>query len=100
MQIRRKGPTGKCKEIGDYLRSTQLGYGTTGGCEATVHATLTFLGNSSLLSSRVLVKIYYKNAFNSICRDVFRGFIRDHFPEMYPFVWQCYSVYTIHFFLG
>ena len=77
--------------IGEYLRPTQLGYGTNGGCEAAVHATRAFLGNSSPLFPRVVVKIDYKNAFNSIRRDVFLNIIRDRFPEMYSFVWQCYT---------
>ena len=42
-------------------------------------------------SPRVLLKIDYKNAPNSIRRDTFLGMVRDQFPEVYPFVWQCYN---------
>ena len=87
-----------CAVVGDHLRPIQLGYGTPGGCEAAIHAARTFLGNSSPLSPRVLLKIDYKNAFNTIRRDTFLGIVRDQFPEVYPFVWQCYNSPSTLFF--
>ena len=87
-----------CAVVGDHLRPIQLGYGTPGGCEAAIHAARTFLANSSLLSPRVLLKIDYKNAFNSIRRDTFLGMVRAQFPEVYPFVWQCYNSPSTLFF--
>ena len=87
-----------CAAVGDHLRPIQLGYGTPGECKAAIHAARTFLANSSLLSPRVLLKTDYKNAFNSIRRDTFLGIVRDQFPEVYPFVWQCYNSSSTLFF--
>ena len=85
-------------EIGNHLRPIQLGYGTPGGCETAAHATRRFLGNSVDGNPCLVMKIDYKNAFNSIHRDVLLKVVRDLFPEIYPFVWQCYSSPSTLFF--
>ncbi len=67
-------------ESGDYLRPTQIGVNTHGGCEAAVHATRTYL----LLnrnSSKILLKIDFANAFNSVERDVMLNEIKKHTPS-------------------
>ena len=78
-------------QFGDHFRPRQLGCGTPGGCEAAVHATRRFLENSTDTNPRIVLKIDYKNAFNSIRRDTLLSIIQNHYPEIYPFIWQCYS---------
>ena len=80
-----------CLEIDGCLRPTQLGYGSSDGCVAAVYPLQVFLGNSSLLLPRMVVKIDYRSAFNNIRRDTFLSVIRDQFPEISPFIWPCYS---------
>ena len=58
-------------EIGNKLRPTQLGFGTTGGCEAAAHATRHFVNRLS--GEEVVVKIDMRNAFNSVRRDHILG---------------------------
>ena len=72
------------ERIGNKLRPVQLGYGSSGGCEAAVHATRRFLSN--------------KNAFNSLRRDRLLEVIKSELPELYPFIWQAYSSSSTLFF--
>ena len=78
-------------QFGDHFRPRQLGCGTPGGCEAAVHATRRFLENSTDTNPRIVLKIDYNNAFNSIRRDTLLSIIQNHYPEIYPFIWQSYS---------
>ena len=76
-------------ELGEQLRPTQLGYGTSGGCEAAAHATRAF--SRSMNSESVMVKIDMKNAFNSVRRDHFLSRVRESAPSIYHLLWQAYS---------
>lgn len=76
--------------MGEYLRPRQVGFGTNLGCEAAIHATRAFI-NSSKNTSRVILKIDYKNAFNSVERDILLNAIKVKAPSIYPYIWQCYS---------
>ena len=76
-----------------------MGYGIKGGCEAIVHAVRTFLNFNEDKLSKILLKIDFKNAFNSIERDVMLEEIKKHAPKLYPFLWQCYSTAS-HLFFG
>ena len=55
--------------FGDKLHPIQLGCGIKAGCEAAIHASRTFLYNASKERPRVLLKLDYQNAFNSLRRD-------------------------------
>ena len=76
-------------ELGARLRPNQLGFGTSGGCEAAVHATRLFA--RTLPSDNVLVKIDMRNAFNCVRRDHFLREVRVHAPSLFPLLWQAYS---------
>ena len=71
------------------LAPRQLGYGVRGGAEAAVHATRQYL--NSLQSNHAVVKLDFRNAFNSIHRDSMLDAVRDMAPEIYPFVHSTYS---------
>jgi len=49
--------------------------------------------------TKILLKIDFKNAFNSIERDEMLKQIKEHAPQLFPFLWQCYSS-TSHLFFG
>ena len=76
-------------DIGEQLRPAQLGYGTSGGCEAAVHSSRQFIENMS--EEQVFVKIDMKNAFNTIRRDTFLQAVRERVPGLYRLLWQAYS---------
>lgn len=83
--------------IGHYLRPKQFGFGTKAGCEAVLHGTRTFLDLNSG-SSKILLKVDFKNAFNSIERDEMLNSIKEKTPKLFPFLWQCYSSYSLLFY--
>ena len=71
------------------VRPEQVGCGTKGGAEAAVHAARCFVEEVQL-ESRVLLKLDFKNAFNTIHRHVLLQLVRDSLPEYFPFLWQTY----------
>ena len=76
----------------ELLQPSQLGVGTPRGCEATVHATRSFIAQTQ--GEKVLLKLYVKNAFNSLRRDKVLQVAQTHLPEIYPFIWDYYSSKT------
>ena len=77
------------KRMGSMLAPHQLGYGTPLGAEAAVHAARQFVAN--LPQGQVLLKLDFKNAFNSVRRDKVLESARQNIPEIFPFVYSCYS---------
>lgn len=77
------------KESSEYFLPHQLGFGTSNGCEAIIHSVRTFLANNEK-SSKVLLKIDFRNAFNCIERDCMLNNVREKIPELYAFLWQAY----------
>ena len=77
------------QELGEKFCPTQVGFGTKGGCEAAVHAVRTFATSQD--SVKVLFKGDYKNAFNSIRRDVILQKARSEVPQVYGYIYHCYA---------
>lgn len=76
---RNKGRHEACrKRLGRQLRRIQLGFETSGGCEAAVHASRSYI--NSFQEKRALIKIDMKNAFNCIRKEQFR------------LLWQAFSM--------
>ena len=67
----------------------QLGYGVKEGAEAAAHAARKFLQN--LLDGSAMVKLDFRNAFNSIRRDRMLEAVRDLAPTIYQLVHSAYS---------
>ena len=78
--------------MGALLAPRQLGYGTPHGTEAVVHAARLFLDN--LQPNEIILKLDFKNAFNTIRRD---KAVRSLAPELAPFVYSVYSEPSILF---
>ena len=68
----------------------QLGVGTKAGAEAATHACRRFMGASNT-DDRILIKIDFKNAFNTVRRDVIMKEVKEKVPFIYPFIWQAYN---------
>ena len=75
--------------MGSMLAPLQLGYGTPLGSEAAVHSVRQFV--ASLSQDQVFLKLDFKNAFNSVRRDKVLQSARQHIPEVFPYVYSCYS---------
>lgn len=56
-------------KLGAEYRPSQLGFGTKGGAEAGAHAARNFI-NTKHSSTKVFLKLDYRNAFNELERDV------------------------------
>jgi len=89
-------PTPGCKGLLEtlHLKAVQVTptLGTPRDCEAIVHATRSFIAQTQ--GEKVLLKLDVKNAFNSIHRDTVLQAAQTHLPEIYPFIWDCYSTNT------
>ena len=78
--------------LATYFEPQQMGVGTPGGCEATIHAARQFMQDSSLSNTpQILIKADVKNAFNSIKRSAFLEQILQHCPEIFPLMKQAYG---------
>lgn len=90
-----------CNSVRDYIsnlfKPVQIGFGVKGGCEAILHAVRTFLQKNKNLE-KILLKIDFKNAFNSIERDEMLKEVKKHTPKLFPFLWQCYHSPSLLFF--
>ena len=75
----------------------QLGVGTSKGCEIAAHTIRQYV-ISDQVNDKVLVKIDFKNAFNTIRRDVFLRRVLHYCPSLYPMAFQCYSKASNLFF--
>ena len=68
------------KEMGDLLAPRQLGFDVKGGAEAAVHAVRLYLQDPTLNPSKAVLKLDFKNAFNTIHRDWMLNAIGEHCP--------------------
>ena len=60
-----------------------------GGAEAAVHAARLYL--QDIDPSKAILKLDFKNAFNSIHRDKVLAAVLDHAQGLYPFIHSAYS---------
>ena len=56
--------------------------------DAAVHAAQIFLRD--LQSNQVMMKVDFRNAFNSVCRDKMLLAVEEFIPELLPFVHSAY----------
>ena len=82
--------------MGALLSPVQLGYGTPLGAEATAHLARLYLATLHL--EHVILKLDFKNAFNSIRRDKMLDTAKLHTPELFPFIYSCYSTSSSLYF--
>lgn len=85
------------EKMANYFVPHQLGFATSKGSEAIVHATRSFI-NDFGNKKKIVLKIDYKNAFNTVHRDIFLRAVRERAPEIYNLVWQAYGAPTNLYF--
>jgi hypothetical protein len=71
------------------LAPRQLGFGSSGGIEAAVHAARWYLRH--LPPDHFILKLDFRNAFNSIRRDAMLKAVENLADTIYPFVYSAYS---------
>ena len=75
--------------MGPLLSPLQLGYGTPLGAEAATHSARIYL--KDLPNNHVLIRLDFKNAFNSVRRGKVLKAVKEVVPELFPFLFSCYS---------
>ena len=75
--------------MGSYLSPLQLGYGTPLGVEAAIHSARLYL--QDLPINHVLVKLDFKNAFNTVRQDKVLEAASEFVPELFLYLYSCYS---------
>ena len=84
------------EEMGSLLFPHQLGFGTALGAEAAVHAARSYLSN--LHDGHVIIKLDFRNAFNSIRRDLMLHSVLAKAPELLPLAYCSYHHSSLLFF--
>ena len=87
--VAKTASTAIMKRLGSLLAPLQLGYGTSLGAEAAAHSARLYLADLPL--DYVLLKLDFKNAFNSVRRDKTLEAARQFAPEIFHFVYSCYA---------
>ena len=77
------------EDMATLLAPRQLGYGIRGGAEAAVHATRRYL--SEFQSDQAIVKLDFKNTFNTVHRNKMLEAVEVLARTIYPFVHSVYS---------
>lgn len=83
------------ESMGDLLCPLQLGFGTPGGSEAAVHAARLYL---HFAPDKLMVKLDFKNAFNSLRRDKMLAAVLDLAPGILSFIVSAYEKPSLLFY--
>ena len=75
-----------------FLAPNQLGVAVKSGSEVLIHQVDLLYRAGKNLKNFVILKIDWKNAFNSIDRQLFLDSIYEHFPEIYNYIAAMYGV--------
>ena len=80
------------KLLSHELRPTQLGVGTSNGCEAAAHAVRHLLNTpEQRAEGNIMIKLDMRNAFNTIRRDTVLESVHKRASAIYPFVRLAYE---------
>ena len=72
------------------LLPQQLGAGISAGGEAAIHSCRRYV-KFEHENPKILLKVDFRNAFNSLRRDKMLKIVKETFPGLFPFIWQAYS---------
>ena len=75
-----------------FLAPNQLGVAVKSGSEVLIHQVDLLYRAGKNMKNFVILKIDWKNAFNSIDRQLFLDAIYEHFPEIYNYIASMYGV--------
>ena len=85
-------------QCADLFHPNQLGVGTPQGTEIAVHAIRRYVENPES-TDRVIIKVDFRNAFNTLRRDVMLTKVKKLTPSIFPVVWQSYFNHS-HLYFG
>jgi hypothetical protein len=81
--------------LGLGLAPRQLGCGVPLGCEAAAHAARLYLQN--MPPNHLLLKLDFKNAFNTLRRDKMLESVKEYAPELFTFIHAAYGQASLLF---
>ena len=76
-------------KLASHFASIQLEVSTPGGAEAAIHAVRRYAENFP--KDYIIVKLHFKNAFNTLRRDTMLEAIRSGLPDVYNFTSATYN---------
>ena len=83
-------------QASSFLEPHQLGVKTRGGCEAIIHGAQAILSDSSLhANDKFVLQVDFRNAFNTMDRDVMLSEVRKNLPGLSAFAEWCYGDHSI-----
>ena len=85
--------TGKClleTVKGEFFWPAQLGVAIPAGVEVAVHTVRAYVERHAASADRVLVKLDFENAFNTVSRTAMLGAVSSRFPHLARWVSWCY----------
>ena len=74
----------------EILLPHQVGVGVPGGAEAVIHAVRAYLSDEHN-ETKLLVKLDFENAFNTVSRRLILAKVSQHLPDLYPMIFQSYG---------
>jgi len=84
-------------ELTGCLLPNQVGCGVQRGAEAAAHAVRTYLEGDRTPDLKVMVKLDYRNTFNTVRRDWMLEKVSQHVPTLLPMVRQAYQFESLLF---
>ena len=79
------------EEAASYLRPLQVGVACPLGAEAAVKVITQYVRRHANSSDKVVLKVDFANAFNTVNREAFLRACSEHAPEAAKWAWWCYS---------
>ena len=77
------------RNLTDEFQPHQMGVCIPSGAEVAVHSCRNFIRSED--SNSILLKIDFKNAFNTVRRDAILHKVEESLPQIFPFVFQAYA---------
>ena len=75
----------------EYLLPLQVGVGCAFGAEAVIHTVSQYCKRNKDAASKIVLKVDFANAFNTVDREVFLRACQEVTPEVAKWAWWCYS---------
>lgn len=80
------------RAINKALLPSQVGCAVKGGAEAAIHSVRQYVVEAlNVQSCKVLVKLDFQNAFNTVRRDLFLNQVKSVTPKLYRLAYQAYG---------
>jgi hypothetical protein len=77
-------------EMSEFFSPIQVGINVKCGAEGIIHSISRMIGVHGRDDKLAMLKIDFKNAFNSVSREAMFLLCKEHFPKLYSWIIYCY----------